>query len=414
MNLVIRTLTGGFNPELNGDNNHFQKIINNFFSEAEQKFNDSKIDLRTKRINIPLFNDKILFNDKRLHSIINKVLNVCDNNDIRWICSSFNTFDQDLRVLNNEVLEIMKRHKNIFVNYIVAKDGKINKYGFKYASKMINLISNLSNTGYDNFRFGTSFNCVPNTPFFPFTYQEGDDGFSISLELVPVIIDVVKKNKLKDLKEKREEILKTLIPKIIIIDDICRQLESLTNIKYNGIDLALAPYPENDNNSVAALIESFGIDNFGSAGTLFTGFLTDIIKSIIKKSSIKSIGFNGVMYSILEDTKLGQKSSAREFSIDSLISYSTVCGCGIDMVPIPGDSFEEEISSLMLDVATISILLKKPLGFRILPIPMKKANEFTNFSHDFLVNSRIQSLKNRNCFSEHFDSKSPFYFLNKK
>ena len=69
------------------------------------------------------------------------------------------------------------------------------------------------------------------------------------------------------------------------------------------------------------------------------------IKNIINESKIKSIGFNGVMFSLLEDYLLSKNNNKREFSIDSLISYSTVCGCGLDMIPLPGDIFEEEIIS---------------------------------------------------------------------
>jgi uncharacterized protein len=65
------------------------------------------------------------------------------------------------------------------------------------------------------------------------------------------------------------------------------------------------------------------------------------------------------------------------------------------MVPIPGDVFEEEIASLIVDVAGLSTALKKPLGVRLLPIPMRQENEFTDFSHDFLFNSRIKGVHNR-------------------
>ena len=102
------------------------------------------------------------------------------------------------------------------------------------------------------------------------------------------------------------------------------------------------------------------------------------------------MGFNGVMYSLLEDTRLGINNNAKEFSIDSLLAYSTVCGCGVDMVPVPGDIFEEELAAIMMDVAGVSAVLRKPLGVRILPIPGKHAYEFTEFAYDFLHNTEAQ------------------------
>ena len=67
----------------------------------------------------------------------------------------------------------------------------------------------------------------------------------------------------------------------------------------------------------------------------------------------------------------------------------------------------------MMDVAGISATLKKPLGVRILPIPAKHAYEFTEFSYDFLHNTRIHRSKNKACFTDFLDIKEPFLYLRK-
>jgi hypothetical protein len=100
------------------------------------------------------------------------------------------------------------------------------------------------------------------------------------------------------------------------------------------------------------------------------------------------------MLSLLEDEYMGRRNNYNLYSIDSLILYSTVCGCGVDMVPIPGDTFEEEIAAMVLDVATASTALGKPLGVRLLPIPTKQENEFTAFNMEFLFNTRIKKMRN--------------------
>ena len=100
------------------------------------------------------------------------------------------------------------------------------------------------------------------------------------------------------------------------------------------------------------------------------------------------------MISLLEDAYLGLRGNTKTFSIDSMLAFSAVCGCGLDMVPIPGDTFYDEIASLILDMAALSTTLSKPLGVRLLPIPMKHENDFTEFSYDFLTNSRIMGIKN--------------------
>ena len=143
---------------------------------------------------------------------------------------------------------------------------------------------------------------------------------------------------------------------------------------------------------MAALVERLGPEHTGQNGTLAaTALLTNVLKAAVARSGVRSTGFNGVMYAPLEDRALAASNNRRHLSASKLLLFSSVCGCGVDMVPLPGDVFPEEIASLALDVATLSSVLKKPLGVRVLPIPLKAENEMTDFNHDFLVNTRVMS-----------------------
>jgi len=136
-----------------------------------------------------------------------------------------------------------------------------------------------------------------------------------------------------------------------------------------------------------------GLESPGHAGTVaVTSFFTNILKTVIRQSNVRSAGFNGVMFAPLEDTGLAAAGNARLITIDKLLQWSTVCGCGVDMVPVPGNVMREELAALMLDTAAISSVLKKPLGVRVLPIPGAEINELTDFNHDFLVNTRVLAL----------------------
>ena len=99
------------------------------------------------------------------------------------------------------------------------------------------------------------------------------------------------------------------------------------------------------------------------------------------------------MFSPLEDDWLAKQSIQGILDIQSLMLYSSVCGCGIDMLPLPGDVFVETIASLICDVVTLSYKLNKPLGIRVLPIPGKFSNDKTNFNHDFLSDMKIIYIK---------------------
>ena len=162
---------------------------------------------------------------------------------------------------------------------------------------------------------------------------------------------------------------------------------------YKGIDASLAPIPQTTQ-SIGFLYEFLGVGTLGNLGSLsITSRLTDLINKAFDNSKAKKAGFNGVMFSPLEDDWLSKQSVKGLLDLESLMLYSTVCGCGIDMLPLPGDIFSETIASLICDVVTLSHKLNKPLGIRVLPIPGKFSNDKTNFNHDFLSDMKIINIQ---------------------
>jgi len=99
-----------------------------------------------------------------------------------------------------------------------------------------------------------------------------------------------------------------------------------------------------------------------------------------------------VMFSVLEDDVLASANNRRALSVDTLNAWSTVCGCGLDMLPVPGSTLSEDIAAIILDTAALAVRLTKPLGVRLLPIPGKEVNELTQFNFDFLCNSRVMQI----------------------
>ena len=49
----------------------------------------------------------------------------------------------------------------------------------------------------------------------------------------------------------------------------------------------------------------------------------------------------------------------------------------------------EEIINILLDVASLSNKLQKPLSARLMPIPGKKEGDLTNYSFSYFRNSRV-------------------------
>jgi uncharacterized protein len=61
--------------------------------------------------------------------------------------------------------------------------------------------------------------------------------------------------------------------------------------------------------------------------------------------------------------------------------YSSVCGTGLDTVPIPGDTPATRIAKVLEDVATMANRLHKPLSARLFPAVGKAAGEHVEFEH---------------------------------
>ena len=51
---------------------------------------------------------------------------------------------------------------------------------------------------------------------------------------------------------------------------------------------------------------------------------------------LRTVGYSGLMLPVMEDSLLAERCSQRTFSIGDCLMYSSVCGVGIDTVPVPG------------------------------------------------------------------------------
>ena len=98
------------------------------------------------------------------------------------------------------------------------------------------------------------------------------------------------------------------------------------------------------------------------------------------------------MLPVLEDVGLGKRSEAGYFNLDSLLLYSSVCGTGLDTIPIPGDASNAQLAAILTDVAALSTRLTKPLSIRLFPVPGCKAGDMTHFQSPYLTNTTVMSI----------------------
>ena len=157
-------------------------------------------------------------------------------------------------------------------------------------------------------------------------------------------------------------------------------------VKFVGIDVSPAPMGDE---SIAHAMEHQLPGLFGERGTLTVAAgLTQTLRAL----ALPLCGYSGLMLPVLEDVGLGKRSEAGYFNLDSLLLYSTVCGTGLDTIPIPGDASTSQITSILTDVATLSIQLNKPLSVRLFPVPGCNADCMTEFDSPYLTNTIVMQI----------------------
>lgn len=335
-------------------------------------------------------------NEGTVLSTLRWIDNLAAETDVRWFCLPFDFVEEGPRRQRlSTALDIITRFPRLFMNLIVADEYKMSVSAVNDVASLVTRIARKSNNGFDNFRVGASCGVPANSPFFPFSRHEGDEiAFSFALETTGIALSVVQElGVAPPINVFRDRLVERLSEALGEINQLGLQIAERTGTVYKGLDASFAPFPDGEM-SVAALIEHLLGAPVGSHGSVFmTGVLTDAIRASLRASGALSVGFNGVMYSLMEDNALAAANSRRNINMDALVSLSAVCGCGVDMVPVSGNSFPEEIAGLTLDIAQMALSLHKPLGVRVLPIPNKSPNEFTEFNLDFLCDSRVVGLQ---------------------
>ncbi len=235
--------------------------------------------------------------------------------------------------------------------------------------------------GIGNFRFAAAANVPAGTPFFPVAYHSGSDAMAIGLESPPLLTaGLAEANTLGEAKQHLTELLESRLgPLERLVRDIARRERR----SYTGIDVSPAPGKDA---SIGATIEALTGVPFGAPSTLAgCAAITDVLKGL----RIKMCGYSGLMLPVLEDPVLARRASEGRFSVRDLLLYSSVCGTGLDVVPLPGDSRADRLAALIADVAALSTKLRKPLSARLFPVPGRAAGEMARFDNPYLTDSVV-------------------------
>jgi len=292
--------------------------------------------------------------------------------------------DSDLSFIP-AIPEVIRTTEVAFASVLVgAQESGINLDAIAESAQVVADIAHSTPGGFGNLRLAVLANCGPGSPFFPVSYHRGGrTQFSIATEAADLAVDAF--STATTLEDAGSELKRAIEEVAGIIEGVSRGLAADFGLGFGGIDFSLAPFPETAR-SIGHAIERLGVDAFGSSATLFA---VALVERAIETAAFENCGFCGVMLPVLEDQTLAERSVESRFDLDSLLLYSTVCGTGLDTIPLPGDVSVEELSAVLLDVATLSVVADKPLTARLMPIPGKQAGEMTDFDFEYFANGRV-------------------------
>lgn len=267
-----------------------------------------------------------------------------------------------------------------------AWNSGLNKPLLMSSAALTRKLSQETPMGMGNFSFCVSFCVGGGTPFFPSGYSHpGPSSFAIGLENSDVLCSAM-----KDAGGSAHGILRFQED----YQKICNGMESLfigiereTGVPCLGLDTSLAPSLD-PGESLALAFEWAGAP-LGSPGSL--GFCADVTR-VLKDVAVRKTGYRGLMLSVLEDPGLCAIADEGRLTVSMLLLMSSVCGVGLDTVPIPGNVSEADLMRLYADTAALALKWNKPLSARLFPVSGKSAGERTAFDSPHLTNCRILSV----------------------
>jgi uncharacterized protein (UPF0210 family) len=281
--------------------------------------------------------------------------------------------------------EVLANSKNLSGSIIIAGQDGLHGKSISAAARTIQYLAAHSPGGQANFNFAATAMLPAYGPFFPGAYFTRDGHqFAIGLESANVVQAAF--SPAQEFASARSNLAQKMAAAVSPVEKIATTLAAKSGWKYGGIDVSPAPLGKA---SIGAAVEMLTGGPFGSSGTLSAAAL---ITRVLRELPVKHAGYSGLMMPILEDTILAQRWGEGHITIDGLLAYSSVCGTGLDTIPLPGDVSNRQVERMLSDTASLAFKWNKPLSVRLLPVPGKRAGEKTTFDGPYLANTVLQPL----------------------
>lgn len=231
-------------------------------------------------------------------------------------------------------------------------------------------------------KFVVLVNAPEDNPFMAAAFHgvgEPDLTLNVGISGPGVVRGVVEKNRDCNFTELSEVLKKTTFKITRAGELVGRELAANMNVPFGIVDISLAS-TTTEGDSVARIVESFGIERVGAHGsTCALALLMDAVKKGGAMASGNIGGLSGTFIPVSEDRGMIEAVQSGALSLDKLESLTSVCSVGLDMFGIPGNTPAETINAIIADELAIGIINNKTTAVRVIPVPGKKAGDLVKF-----------------------------------
>jgi len=284
--------------------------------------------------------------------------------------------------------KILAATENVFASAILADPASgLSLEAAQACAQVIKEASTLTSDGFANLRFATLANVPACAPFFPAAYHRGGaPGFAIATESADLALVSIRES--DSLQIARKRLVATIENQAGTLTKVAQRIAAEHEMLFFGVDFSLAPFPE-EACSIGAALEALGIPVTGMAGTAAAAaFLADTLD----RAQFQRAGFCGLFFPVLEDSILAARAAEGALTIYDVLLYCTVCGTGLDTIPLPGETSAEAMAAALLDLGALALRHNKPLTARLMPIPGKVAGDEIHFDFPYFADSRVMAL----------------------
>jgi len=385
--MKIRSITSFYDPGISNAD-YTLEILSSLAKESKQVCKENGYEVQTLRLaTIPFSLIKPGNDIEELIKLTKSMEQKAKNNGFDYLSLGPALISnlESYAIINKLIAET---DITFFSGMIADQINGISIKAIQNCAKIIHDNASIEPEGFANLRFSALANVKPYGPFFPGSYHQPGQPPAIGLAIEGADEVVTAFQKANNLTEARQILLDNLEFHANHLALIFSELLGDQKVVFQGFDFSVAPFPE-DGCSLGAAMEQLGVSMLGKHGSLSAAaFLADALD----RGNWERCGYNGLMLPLLEDSRLSQRSIDQSLTIKDLLMFSSVCGTGLDTVPIPGSTSQDQIEALLLDVASLSSRLNKPLTARLMLIPGKEAGEITNFKFEYFSNGRVLAL----------------------